>query len=157
MRQKESRKMNKPLTEEELKEVLRNAAVHPDKSFFDDNYGDVTPPLCDDPTIGERWNHAMNTRYEVYPNDSVGRMEISVKQGTHLLCKVYQDATDGCIYPTEEGGEPYSDEIKDKLVEMDAAFDGTIENPAAIIGFVEGMPSSEVECQICESEESDIL
>lgn len=148
--------MNKPLTEEELKAVLQNAAVHPDKSFFDANYSDVTPPLSDDPTIGERWNHAMNTRYEVYPNDPVGRMEISVKQGAHLLCKVYQDAADGCIYPTEEGGEPYPDEIKERMVEMNGAFDGTLDDPTAIVGFVEGIPPSEVECQICESEGADI-
>ena len=149
--------MDKPLKEEDLKKALQNSTVHPDKSFFDNNYGDVTPPLSDDPTIEERWNHAMNTRYEVYHNDPVDRMEISVMQGTHLLCKVYQDPTDGCIYPSAEGGVPYPDEIKERLVEMDAAFDGTIENPAAIVGFVEGIPPSEVECQICESEDADIV
>ena len=107
--------------------------------------------------MGERWNHALNTRYEVYPDALVERMEISVERGTRQLCKVYQDPLDGCIYPSAEGGAPYPDEIREKLIEMDAAFDGTIEDPATIVGFVEGIPPSEVDCQICESDESDIV
>ena len=147
--------METTFTEEKLKEVLKDATVQPDRSFFDDNYSEKTPPLSDDPTEGERWRNADDARFEVNPEEPVDRMEISIIKGGRRLGSVYQDALDGCVYPTSEGGEPFSDEVRTLLIEKDAAFDGCMEDPAVIVGFVTGIPPSEFVCEIADGSADD--
>ena len=149
--------MDKIITEEELKDALLVGPADPDRTFFDDNFKDITPSLSDNPTDEERWNIADATRFIVYPNVPTRRMEICIKQGRQQIGSVYQDAGDGDIYPCEEGGEPYSEEIRETLVQKGAAFDGSMDDPASIVGFVREIPSAEFVCDVAdESEEDDM-
>lgn len=137
-------------TEDDLIKMLKDANVsaRADRSFFDENFREIIPLLSDEPSEEERFNCAENISYEVYLDKPIKRMEICLSCDSQCFCKLYQDANDGCVYPMEEGGDPYSEDFKQLLVEKDAAFDGDMSNPSDIVGFVVECPSSEFDCKI---------